>query len=41
MIKIEFSIDAIIDLEKIQSYIEDELDNHLSGSKIVTKIVTV
>ena len=39
MTKIEFSIDAIIDLEKIHSYIEDEFNNHLSGSKIVTKIV--
>ena len=39
MNKIIFSIDAVNDLEKIKIYIEEELNNHLSGIEIVKKII--
>ena len=39
MNNISFSIDALNDLEKITYYIEEELHNHISGKKIVTKII--
>ena len=39
MNNISFSIDALNDLEKIAYYIEEELHNHISGKKIVTKII--
>lgn len=39
MNKIIFSINSLNDLEKIKFYLEEELHNHLSGDKIVTKII--